>query len=203
MLPLASIAVVWKPNENTLEERTRPFPGMQMMLRDVPQVIHSSIHPLPSSIRTLPWTKPRPVDGQILVCGVTFPSGRWHREPAWSFYPWSVIVTFQAQAALWKPWLVFLEQVVVSMRPLFPATRGGTCGCPVCFSLPWSVRWVLWMLLESMYSRVTGLSLLHPVSFGLSLLLLSWFILSVWGGLLLLLPSISSSCPSLHMMTLC
>ena len=59
---------VWKPNENTLEERTRHFPGTQLMLRDVPQLTRSSIHPLPPSIRTLPWTKPRPMDGQILVC---------------------------------------------------------------------------------------------------------------------------------------
>lgn len=148
-----------------------------------PQLTCSSIHRLPSSVRTLPWTKPRLVDGQVLVCScgasirempqrtrLVLLSLERHGHSS------GTGCTMEALLSIFggRSWSLCCR---CSPPPLV-----GTCGCPVCLSLPWSVCWVLWMLLESEYSRVTGASLLQPVSFGLSLLLLSWFILSVWGS---------------------
>lgn len=176
------IVVVWKPDENTLEERTLLSWHTDDAQR-CPQLTHSSIHPLPSSVRNLLWTKPRLVDGQVLVCScgasirempqrtrLVLLSLERHGHSSGTGCTMEALLSI-LRGRSWSPCCRH------SPPPLV-----GTCGCPVCLSLPWSVCWVLWMLLESEYSRVTGASLLQPVSFGLSLLLLSWFILSVWGS---------------------
>lgn len=130
MSPLASIAVMWKPNENTLEKRTRCFPGTQLMLRDAPQLTRSSIHPLPSSIKTLPWTKPRLVDGQILVCSCDTENllpGPFIPGESWSL--------FRQRLLVWKPWLVLCEAGSGLLMPPFPTTPAGHLWLP-CLLLP-------------------------------------------------------------------